>query len=53
MLSVATCEETNVLLVLREVILASRNLPIVLSRVHCNGRAYGTDWQRRQVEPLS
>ena len=42
-LSVATCEDSNVLLVLREIVLASRNLPIVLSRVHCNGRAYGSD----------
>jgi hypothetical protein len=49
-LSVATCEESNVLLVLREVVLASRNLPIVLSRVHCNGRAYGTGWQQRHAE---
>src|SRR5262245_27166196 len=37
-LSVSTCEDSNVLLVLREVILASRNLPVLLYRVHCNGR---------------
>jgi hypothetical protein len=51
-LSVATCAESNVLLVLREIVLASRNLPVVLSRVHCNGRAYGTNWQQRQAEPV-
>lgn len=52
-LSVATCEESNVLLVLREVVLASRNLPVVLSRVHCNGRAYGTGWHQRPAEPAA
>ena len=52
-LSVTTCEGSNVLLVLREIILAGRNLPIVLSRVHCNGRGYGTDWQQRHAEPAS
>ena len=41
-LSVATCETSNVMLVLHEIILGSRNLPIVLYRVHCNGRGYGT-----------
>jgi hypothetical protein len=46
-LSVTSCEESNVLLVLREVILASRNLPILFYRVHCDGRGYGTDWQSR------
>jgi hypothetical protein len=46
-LAVTTCEESNVLLVLREAILASRNLPILLYRVHCNGRGYGTDWEKR------
>jgi len=35
-LSVTTCEDSNVLLVLREVILASRNLPILFYR--CSGR---------------
>lgn len=49
-LSVTTCEDSNVLLVLREVILASRNLPILLYRVHCNGRGYGTDWERKLAE---
>ena len=49
-LSVTTCEESNVLLVLRRAVLASRNLPVVLSRVHCNGRGYGTDWERRLSE---
>ena len=42
-LTVNTCEDSNVLLVLREIVLASRNLPILLSRVHANGRAYGTE----------
>jgi hypothetical protein len=46
-LSVTTCEDSNVLLVLREVILASRNLPILFYRVHCDGRGYGTGWQER------
>jgi hypothetical protein len=46
-LSVHTCEDSNVLLVLREVVLASRNLPILFYRVHGSGRAYGTDWQER------
>ncbi len=41
-LSVNGCETSNVLLVLREIALAGRNLPIVLARVHCNGRGYGT-----------
>ena len=43
-LAVHTCEDSNVLLVLRQVILASRNLPILFYRVHSGGRAYGTDW---------
>jgi hypothetical protein len=42
-LSVTTCEESNVLLVLRQILLASRNLPILLSRVHCNNRGYGSN----------
>lgn len=46
-LSVTTCEDSNVLLVLREVILASRNLPILFYRVHCNGKGYGTGWEER------
>lgn len=45
-LSVNGCENSNVLLVLREIGLASRNLPVVLSRVHCNGRGYGTGWEQ-------
>lgn len=44
-LSVSTCEESNVLLVLREIVLASRNLPILFYRVHCNKRGYGTGWE--------
>jgi hypothetical protein len=46
-LSVTACEASNVLLVLRELILGSRNLPILFYRVHCNGRGYGTDWEAR------
>ncbi|MGH7169322.1 MAG: hypothetical protein ACRELG_03485 [Gemmataceae bacterium] len=46
-LSVTTCEDSNVLLVLRALILASRNLPILFYRVHCNGKAYGTGWEER------
>jgi hypothetical protein len=52
-LSVADCEESNVLLVLREIVLGSRNLPIVLSRVHCNGRGYGSSRQQNMAEPLA
>jgi len=43
-LAVTTCETSNVLLVLREAVLASRNLPILLYRVRRDGRAYGTGW---------
>ena len=50
-LSVNGCEDSNVLLVLREAILASRNLPITLYRVHCNDRGYGTDWKKNLVAP--
>jgi hypothetical protein len=46
-LTVSGCETSNLLLVLREVILASRNLPVVLYRVHHRDRGYGTDWQKR------
>jgi hypothetical protein len=46
-LSVATCEDSNVLLVLRELLFASRNLPILFYRVHCNHRGYGTGWEDR------
>jgi hypothetical protein len=49
-LSVGGCEASNVLLVLREIVIGSRNLPIVLARVHCNGRGYGTDWEKRLAE---
>jgi hypothetical protein len=49
-LSVATCEDSNVLLVLRAAILASRNLPILLYRVHCDGRGDGTEWEKRLAE---
>jgi hypothetical protein len=49
-LAVTTCEDSNVLLVLRAAVLASRNLPILLYRVHGNGRAYGTDWQKRSAD---
>ena len=49
-LAVKGCEDSNVLLVLRAAILGSRILPIVFYRVHCNERAYGTDWQRRLAE---
>lgn len=48
--AIAGCEDSNVLLVLRQVLLGSRNLPFVLYRVHRNGRAYGTDWQKRLSE---
>lgn len=46
-LSVRTCEDSNCILVLRWVALASRNLPVLLYRVHCDGRGYGTDWEQR------
>jgi hypothetical protein len=49
-LSVSSCEDSNVLMELREIILASRNLPILFYRVHCNGRGYGTDWEKRYAE---
>ena len=41
------CEDSNVLLVLRPVAPAARNLPVVLYRVHSNGRGYGTNWEQR------
>ncbi len=51
-LSVNGCEDSNVLpLVLRQVILASRNLPILFYRVHNNDRGYGTDWKKNLVAP--
>jgi len=46
-LLVRTCEDSNCILVLRLVALASRNLPILLYRVHCDGRGYGTGWEQR------
>lgn len=46
-LSVTTCEDSNCLMVLRWVGLASRNLPVLFYRVHCNGRGYGEGWQNR------
>jgi hypothetical protein len=39
-LSVKTCEDSNCLMVLRRVALASRNLPILFYRVHLPGRWY-------------
>jgi len=50
MLSVRTCEESNCIMVLRWVALASRNLPVLFYRVHCDGRGYGTGWQQRLAE---
>src|SRR5262245_23486658 len=49
-LSVTSCEDSNVLLVLRPLILGSRILPLILYRVHRNGRAYGTNWEQRLAE---
>jgi hypothetical protein len=46
-LSVTTCEDANVLLVLGAAILASRTLPILFYRIHRNGRGYGTGWEER------
>jgi hypothetical protein len=47
-LAVHTCEKSNLLLVLRQVILASRNLPILFYRVHTDQeRAYGTGWMKK------
>jgi hypothetical protein len=43
--TVSDCESSNCLLVLRALILASRNLPILFYRVHGDGRAYGTNWE--------
>lgn len=39
-LSVKTCEESNCLMVLRWMALASRNLPVLFYRVHLPGRWY-------------
>jgi hypothetical protein len=49
-LSVRTCEDSNCILVLRWVALASRNLPVLLYRVHCDGRGYGTGWEQKLAE---
>jgi hypothetical protein len=49
-LSVRTCEDSNCIMVLRWVALASRNLPVLFYRVHCDGRGYGTDWEKRLAE---
>lgn len=49
-LSVRTCEDSNCILVLRWVALASRNLPVLLYRVHCDGRGYGTGWEQRLAD---
>lgn len=40
-LAVPTCEESNCILVLRRLALASRNLPVLFYRVHCDNRAHG------------
>ena len=49
-LSVRTCEDSNCILVLRWVALASRNLPVLFYRVHFDGRGYGTGWEQRLAE---
>ena len=49
-LSVDTCEDSNCILVLRWVGMASRNLPVLFYRVHCDGRGYGTGWEQRLAE---
>jgi hypothetical protein len=46
-LSVTTCEDSNCLMVLRWIALASRNLPVLFYRVHCNDRGYGEGWRNR------
>jgi hypothetical protein len=46
-LSVTTCEDSNCLMVLRWIALASRNLPVLFYRVHCNDRGYGEGWRDR------
>jgi hypothetical protein len=52
-LSVRTCEDSNCILVLRWVALASRNQPFLLYRVHCDGRGYGTGWEQRHAEQVA
>src|SRR5262245_26823736 len=49
-LSVRSCEDSNCILVLRWAALASRNLPVLFYRVHCDGRGYGTGWEQRLAE---
>ena len=49
-LSVRTCEDSNCILVLRWVALASRNLPVLFYRVHCAERGYGTNWKQGLAE---
>lgn len=49
-LSVRTCEDSNCILVLRWVALASRNLPVLFYRVHCDRRGYGTGWEQKLAE---
>jgi hypothetical protein len=39
--------DSNVVLILREVVLGSRILPILFYRVHGRGRGYGTDWEKQ------
>jgi hypothetical protein len=39
-LSVTTCEDSNCLMVLRWIALASRNLPVIYYRIHLPGRWY-------------
>jgi hypothetical protein len=50
LLAVKGCEDSNVLMVLRAAILASRNLPIVFYRVNCNDLGCGSDWQQKLAE---
>jgi hypothetical protein len=49
-LSIRMCENSNCILVLRWIALASRNLPVLFYRVHCDGRAYGTGREQRLAE---
>lgn len=50
-LAVKTCEDSNCLMVLRRIALASRNLPVLFYRVHCNDRGYGEGWLNRLSHP--
>ena len=52
-LSVRTCEDSNCILVLRWAGLASRNLPVLFYRVHCDSRGYGTGWEQRLAKQNS